>query len=70
MTIQIETSENGRRHIITDDANPRIYAERWKCTGCGCFEDAEEIVWARPDGTLDTDKGDPYCVSCVPDEGE
>ena len=70
MTIQIAVSENGRRHIVIDDANPHIYDERWKCTGCGCFEAAENVLWARADGTLDTDRGDPYCVSCAPEQAE
>lgn len=67
MSIQI--SDDGKSRVISDSYNPRIWVEEFKCVGCGEWFDKEEVNWALPDGTLDVDKGSPYCDSCLP-EGE
>lgn len=38
------------------------------CHGCGATLDESEINWARPDGSLSVDDGDPYCDACLPAE--
>lgn len=66
MSIQVKT--NGRQKITTDDMNPRIYHEEWKCKGCDCWIDVDEVIWATADGKLNTREGDPYCDACLPEE--
>ena len=39
------------------------------CFGCGARLDEDTVVWARPDGTLSTTDGFPYCDGCLPNEG-
>lgn len=39
------------------------------CVICGDVVVEDEIVWYNAEqGRLDTDKGDPYCVGCVPQQ--
>lgn len=38
------------------------------CHGCAVPVHEEEINWARPDGSLSVDDGDPYCDACLPPE--
>lgn len=40
------------------------------CHGCAVPVHEEEINWARPDGSLSVDDGDPYCDACLPPEGD
>lgn len=40
------------------------------CIVCRVSLPADEIVWANRDGTLSTDTGSPYCVSCLPNQPE
>lgn len=40
------------------------------CHGCGATLDENEITWARPDGSLSVDDGDPYCDNCLPEQQE
>lgn len=40
----------------------------YKCIQCGKEVGEEEVIWARWDGTLSTDNGDPYCQSCLPEQ--
>ena len=71
MTIRIDyVRGRGRRRIISDDENPRIYRGEWRCYDCGMWVASEEVVWAAPDGELDTDCGLPWCVSCLPAQKE
>lgn len=64
MAIHIE--ERGRKRVTSDDFNPRVYLEEWKCLGCSEWVEESEVTWSLPDGTLNTDKGDPYCDGCYP----
>lgn len=66
MTIHIQLDNANRHRVISDDTNPRLYAEEWKCVGCNVWTDGEDIVWAMADGTLSTITGMPWCVHCVP----
>lgn len=69
MTLRLDYSgEGANRRVLSDDSNPRIYVEEWRCSDCGVWVPSDEVVWAGPDGILDTDRGDPWCVSCVPTE--
>lgn len=54
--------------VYEEEFNPRARYEQWKCIECGDWYDEEEIIWALADGTLSTDKGNPYCEVCVPPE--
>jgi hypothetical protein len=51
-------------HCSVNDG--RMFCDSWKCVGCGEWLDEEDIVWALEDGTLNTDTGRPWCVSCCP----
>ena len=66
MSMVHEETENWR--VTFDEFNERCRHEEWKCKGCGEWVDDGDTVWSMPDGVLNTDKGDPYCCSCVPDE--
>jgi hypothetical protein len=68
VTIEIRYEEKGRKKVTYDPLNPRIYTEEWKCHECQTWIDQDEIVWAMENGTLSTDRGNPYCVECCPQE--
>ena len=53
---------------ISDDLNPRIYYTEYACECCGVWLREDEIIWALPNGELNTDKGNPYCDNCLPIE--
>lgn len=63
-----EMTEGGRCRTLTDGHNPRIYNRQWMCKGCNNWTGDEDVIWARPNGVLDTDRGDPWCIDCVPEE--
>ena len=46
----------------------RVVATTYLCHVCGVEIGEDAIVWAREDGTLDTDKGHPFCESCLPED--
>jgi hypothetical protein len=57
---------NGVRHTY-DDANPRCQMTEYECIGkCGVWMDEDEVIWATPDGRLNTDTGSPFCEACLP----
>lgn len=68
MTMIQEISRDDRHKLTYDDMNERCQFEEWRCFECDNWVDADEVIWATPDGQLDTDKGNPYCDSCVPEE--
>ncbi len=43
--------------------------DSYRCTGCGAEIPQDETFHARPDGTLDADRGLPYCDGCFGDLG-
>lgn len=40
----------------------------YKCAKCGTMLHEEIVIWALPDGTLNTDTGEPYCDACLPEQ--
>lgn len=67
MTLRIDYPDNcADRRIVSDDENPRVYREEWRCRGCGAWIALDELVWADDQGKVDTDRGAPWCVSCLP----
>lgn len=44
--------------------------EEYRCVKCGIPLFEGEVIWALPDGTLNTNTGDAYCDYCLPPEGE
>jgi len=67
MSMQQKISEDDRHKLTFDDMNERCQFEEWRCTECDEWTDDDDVVWATEDGELDTDKGKPYCCSCVPE---
>ena len=52
--------EDQRAHKFDDVEN---------CSDCGSIVVEDDIVWYDPKANrLDTDKGDPYCVECLPSQ--
>jgi hypothetical protein len=68
MAIQINYNKDKTIRTISDDENPRIYYTEYACYTCGSWLREDEVIWAKEDGTLDTDKGNPYCDCCLPSE--
>ena len=65
MSLKQET--NGNNRVTYDEFNERCRVEEWKCK-CGDWIDEDEVIWAKPNGELNTDVGDPYCEVCLPEE--
>jgi len=70
MAMAQEISNDDRYKRTYDDMNERCQLEEWRCHKCNEWMDADEIVWATEDGELNTDKGNPYCDSCLPEQGD
>lgn len=69
MTTHIEVLDGGLSRAITDDMNPRLYRREYRCSGpCGGWLGEEDVLWAEHDGTLDTDTGVAWCLTCAPPE--
>lgn len=70
MTWEIETNPNGlsRRHV--ESSSGREWLEYSCAGGCGEWLGEDEVIWARRDGTLDTDTGLAWCDGCLPPEPE
>lgn len=70
-TGNIVTSEKDAVHkVVTDDWNPRIYSEEYRCTTCKGWYDHEIILWIDQDNLLNTETGQPYCEACAPEQPE
>ena len=39
-----------------------------RCFVCKKTVNEEEVIYARPDGTLSTMEGKPYCQGCCPEQ--
>ena len=65
--MSIQTDIKGNHKVTYDDMNERVRYEEWKCK-CGDWVDDDDVIWAMPDGTLDTDKGEPFCDVCLPQD--
>lgn len=70
--ITVEVREKGHEVRMANNVAQRHSCTFWKCSGANCeaWVEESEAVWATKSGKLDTDKGDPYCDSCVPQEEE
>lgn len=53
--------------MFVQDNDYRGHME-YKCHKCGIQLHEDLILWARPDGTLSTDDGLPWCEGCAPSE--
>ena len=52
-----------------EDRRAEKFDEIHNCAICDSVVVEDEIVWYNPEtDKLDTDKGEPYCVGCVPNE--
>jgi hypothetical protein len=43
-----------------------FFFQEYKCSGCKTWIREDEVIWATKDGKLDTDKGKPFCDTCLP----
>ena len=54
-----------------EDRRAEKFDDIENCAICDSVVVEDDIVWYNPEtGRLDTDKGEPYCVGCVPSETE
>ena len=62
-------SADGNIKTFTDEFSGRCYRE-FKCAGCQKFIVEDDVIWAKPDGTLSTTHKDAkaYCIGCCPEE--
>lgn len=44
--------------------------EEWCCVGCGKWLCTDDVVFARPNGELSVEFGDPHCTHCLPPQPE
>ncbi len=52
-----------------EDRRAEKFDDVFDCVICGEVVVEDDIVWYNPEtGRLDTDKGEPYCVRCVPEQ--
>lgn len=52
-----------------EDRRAEKFDEIHNCAICDSVVVEDDIVWYNPEtDKLDTDKGEPYCVGCVPNE--
>ena len=52
-----------------EDRRAEKFDDVQNCAVCDSIVVEDDIVWYNAEtGRLDTDKGDPYCVGCVPNE--
>jgi hypothetical protein len=52
-----------------EDRRAEKFDDVENCEICGDIVVEDDIVWYNPEtGRLDTDRGLPYCVGCVPSE--
>lgn len=38
------------------------------CIKCNILYDIDNIIYAKQDGNLSVNEGNPYCESCLPEE--
>ena len=70
MALRVEESGNVR--TLSDDMNPRIYSQEYRCKGCGLWVAEDETVWIdKYTGNASTgDNSEPWHVDCAPEQDD
>jgi len=60
----ITQTRQRREHL--DEWTGRVLKTEFRCSGCGCWLDEDEVVWIDTEtGEASWLRGTPFCVRCA-----